>query len=112
MLRRRPNDGVITALFARPVIITHHTVPRIAHDGKDEIILHCGYIHNPINIPQGAVFPQTPRGCQTRQTFAPLLGLGGVPDNDIIRLGPRLKRECHGCAACLWRMNKNVAPPV
>ena len=74
-----PNNGMIKTLFARPVIIADHAVPRVAHDGKDEIILHCGCIHNPINIAQGAVFPQTPRGCQTRQSFAPLLGLGVSP---------------------------------
>ena len=112
MLRRCTNNRMIKTLFARPVIITDHAVPRVAHDGKDEIILHRRCIHDPINIAQGAVFPQTSRGRQTRQSFAPLLGLGGVPNNDIIRLGPRLKRERHGCAACFWRMNKNIAPPV
>ena len=103
---------MIKTLFPRPVIITDHAVPRVAHDGKEEIILHCECIHNPTNIAQGAVFPQTPRGRKIRQSFAPLLGLGRIPDNDIFRLGPRLKRERHGCAACLWRMNKNIAPPV
>ena len=112
MPRRRPNNGMIKTLFARPVIITDHAVPRIAPDGKYEIILHCRYIHNPINIAQGAVFAQTPRRRKVRQSFAPLLGLRRVPDNDIIRPGPRLKRELHGYAACLWRMNKNIAPPV
>jgi len=103
---------MIKTLFPRPVIITDHAVPRVAHDGKDEIILHRGCIHNPTNIAQGAVFPQTPRGRKIRQSFAPLLGLGGVPNDDIIRLRPRLKRERDGCAAFLWRMNKNIAPPV
>ena len=112
MLRCCTNNRMIKTLFARPVIVTDHTVPRIAHDGKDEIIPHRRCIDDPINIPKGAVFPQSTHRRKVRQTFAPPLGLGRVPDNDIIRLGPRLKRERHGCAACFWRMNKNIAPPV
>jgi len=112
MPRRRLNNGMIKTLFARRVIIADSAAPRIAHDGKDEIILHRGCIHDPINITQSAMFPQTPRRLKIRQSFAALLGLGGVHNNNFIRLSPRLKRERHGCTACFRRMNKNMAPPV
>ena len=66
MITHRTHNGMIKNLCARPVKITDHAVPRVAHDGKDEIILHCRCIHNPINIPQGAVFPHAPRWRRVR----------------------------------------------
>ena len=112
IITRRPNNGVVKVLFACPVIITDHTIPRVSNHGKDEIILHRAGIHNPVNIAQGAVFPQSPSRRQIRQSFATFLGLGRITYDNIICFGPRLKRERHGCATGFRRMNKNIAPRV
>jgi hypothetical protein len=74
------------------MIIAHHTVPRVAHQGKDHHLRHLVRGNNSVNISQSGMFPQPPRRGQRLQPSLAAFGLGRVTDQYVIRHCTRFKR--------------------
>ena len=103
------NSRMIKRLRAQPMVIADHPVPRVAHKAKAEHRADFLGAQRPVQIRQCRVFPDPPARCLGQLGGARLaaLCLGGVADQDVVSMRPRLQRQRHRGAAGLGYMHKD-----